>query len=384
MRMTFLFAEPTQLWLELSPTSVAEAWQHSQSFSTAGRCWRAYLNRLCLQGVQPWLEEESQQQATVFLKNGLSSVWEMVNGTAVEIAGKRFVLIPTEDIDSDELRVPQEWVDLPRWAGDYYLAVQVNVEEQCLRIWGYTTHRHLKTRGNYDRRDRAYTLAAEDLVRDISLLGLARQSDESTRTAIEPLPELPAIQGSNLLQRLGNLDVIFPRNAIPFALWGALFDRDDWRDRLYRLRQGNPAEPILANLGQWFENLFETGWQSIESLFPNSENLALGWRRTEAEVRRVKEIELGGRVFALVVGLAAEADGRTSIRVQLRPGARDRVLPEGIQLLLRSESGEILKSVAARSQDDYIQLQRFKCVSGYRFDLQITLDEFSTAEAFQV
>ncbi|PSO81051.1 MAG: hypothetical protein BRC41_15925 [Cyanobacteria bacterium QH_9_48_43] len=50
----------------------------------------------------------------------LPSFWEVVNGTAIALSGVRLVLIPSEAADLSELRVPQEWVDIPSWGGDYY------------------------------------------------------------------------------------------------------------------------------------------------------------------------------------------------------------------------------------------------------------------------
>lgn len=75
-------------------------------------------------------------------RDDLSSIWEVVNGTAIGIGETRIVLIP-EAMDTDEYEVQAEWVDIPSWAADYYLAVQVNSEDCWLRIWGYTTHKKL-------------------------------------------------------------------------------------------------------------------------------------------------------------------------------------------------------------------------------------------------
>ena len=65
-------------------------------------------------------------------------------------------MIPTEALDISELRVPQEWVDIPNWSADYYAAVQVNVEEGYIRIWGYTSQVNLKEKATYDANEKAY------------------------------------------------------------------------------------------------------------------------------------------------------------------------------------------------------------------------------------
>ena len=67
-------------------------------------------------------------------------------GSANEIGKLRLILIPTDNLDRSELRVPQEWLDLPTWAGDYSLGVQINLDSQMINIWGFASHQALKDR----------------------------------------------------------------------------------------------------------------------------------------------------------------------------------------------------------------------------------------------
>ncbi|MBV9386644.1 MAG: DUF1822 family protein, partial [Chroococcidiopsidaceae cyanobacterium CP_BM_ER_R8_30] len=153
------FADPTQLWLEVSQTTQANAWQQSQSFRAPNCRWNTYLNLSCLNTFLPWLREEYEPGAAPWPNlAALPSFWGVVNGTAITLGTKRLVLVPTETIDLSELRVPQEWVDIPSWVADYYIAAQVNPDDGWVRIWGYTTHQQLKTSGSYDSGDRTYCL----------------------------------------------------------------------------------------------------------------------------------------------------------------------------------------------------------------------------------
>ncbi len=56
-----------------------------------------------------------------------SDTWQFVNGSVLELNGKRIVLLPSKAIDRSELVIPQEWVDIPAWAGDYFMAVQIDL-----------------------------------------------------------------------------------------------------------------------------------------------------------------------------------------------------------------------------------------------------------------
>ncbi len=55
---------------------------------------------------------------------------------------------------------------------------------------------------------------------------------KTTRQAINSLPPLPQTQAQKLITRLANPEIINPRSAIPFTLWGALIEHDGWRQNL--------------------------------------------------------------------------------------------------------------------------------------------------------
>ena len=398
--MSFAFETPQQIWLEISPESQAEAWRQSQSFSTPGSRRNAYLNHLCLRAFLPLLRAEYDPNSAVWPQaDALSSVWDVVNGFAINLNGVRLALIPTQDIDTSELRAPQEWVDIPSWAANYYLAAQVNPDDRWVQIWGYTTHHHLKTHSSYDPNDRTYCLDAYDLVQDLNGLWVVRQlcPDEVTRAEITQLPEVSSAQAENLLQRLKHPSIVIPRLAIPFELWGSLLERDDWRQRLCQQRQAGhrkdsqperPSKLALVNLSQWFQSIFDANWQSPESLFgpPPLASIPRNPPHSTPIVRRAKRIYLEtpelSQTLALIIELNAETDGRLGIRVQLHPTGQEAYLPANLTLALRSTLGETLQSVQTRDQDNYIRLKRFKCEPGKRFSLQISLGEVKLTEAF--
>lgn len=241
----------------------------SAAYSTSGARWRATLNQLALDAFLPWLREEYAPHARPWLNSAtLPTVWEFVNGTVIAVDTVRMVLIPSDAIDTDELRVPQEWLDLPTWAADYYVAVQVNPDDGWMRVWGYTTHHRLKTQGNYDPSDRAYTLPEDSLFHDINTLWLARElcPNEALRAEVPALPSLPASQAANLIERLSDPTIAFPRQAIPFPLWGAVLEHGGWRKQLYQRRQGMPEQWSIT---QWLQSGIsmlaeQVGWAQAE------------------------------------------------------------------------------------------------------------------------
>lgn len=329
----------THLYLEIPEIREPEA-----AFSTPGSRWRATLNQTALAAILPWLQSEYAPTAKVWRSRTLSSLWEAVNGTAITFDGLRLVLVPTTAIESDELRVPQEWVDLPSWVADYYLAVQVNVDEGWLRIDGYTTHQRLKAQARYDADDRTYSLDATHLIQDINVLWVTREfcPEETLRADVATLPALPLAQAENLLKRLGNPAITFPRLEVPFQLWGALIEHGGWRQRLYELRQGLPEQ---WSAQQWLQSGIshlaqQLGWSEM-ALSPitvtgmrSAPSPESGWRKSQSQAL-VRELTIAGATYELLV--SPLEDELSAWRFELRPATTTQGIPAGWTLRLLTE-----------------------------------------------
>jgi hypothetical protein len=388
--MTFTFAEPTELLLEISSSLQAQSWQQSQVYTTASSRWRAYTNQICLNAVLNWIKTEYFPEAIALSS---SSLWDIVNGSVISLGEKRILLLPSEAIDHSELEVPQEWVDIPNRAVDYYFAVQVKPDGEWVKVWGYTTHQELKSQGKYDTFDRTYCIDAGFLTKDLNAFFLTYQfcPTEQTKATIAALPELSDIQAENLLQRLGSASVTFPRLAVPFTLWGALLENEQWRQRLSQQRQNNVNARV--NLTQWLEGIYSAGWQEIETLFgANASLLALNLRSgistTDVKIKRAKLIDLKMQIeslsVVLLIALIPLADQQVSVRVQLHPASGESYLPANVKLALFSESGEPLQEVLARRQDNYMQLPIFDVEAGELFSIQVAFGELEVRENFVV
>ncbi len=336
---TLTLNNPTNLWLEIPEEQQSKIWEQSQAFSTDNRRWMAYLNRLSLKAFLPWLKEEHSSDAKVFPNSAtLPSIWEVTNGTGISFNDKKLVLIPSEALDISELRIPQEWVDIPKWSADYYVAVQVNVEEGYIRIWGYTSQVNLKEKATYDANEKAYCLDKEDLISNLSILWISRQlcPEEITKNETVPMAELSTTQAENLITRLGNPQLINPRQEIPFSSWGALLEHGAWRQGLYEKRQGMQRQ---WSIRQWMQNgvseFAQTfGWASADL----QQNLA-GARGIAAPVQLptlIKRITISGSEYELSVKAKGEIQNRTW-RFELRPAAVGEMIPVGVKLMLLTE-----------------------------------------------
>ncbi len=261
--------DPTQLVLELNETIINRAWQQSQDAANSASHWQKYLNQVTLNTFLPWLQTEEDATAKAGFNSATQAdIWEVVNGTAIGIDGAKLVLIPSEAEDLSEMRVPQEWIDIPGWAADYYLAVQVSLDGGYLRVWGYATHQQLKNNGDYSYSDRTYSLSDEQLITDIDVLWVARElcPNEVTQATVEPIKTFANAQAENLIQRLGSQSQVLPRLAVPFTTWAALMQNPKWCRRLAATRRGQAIKtPVLQWLQQGVANLAsELGWRQIE------------------------------------------------------------------------------------------------------------------------
>lgn len=399
-----------QIWLELLPEDQEIAWQKIQKYSNPASCWNAYLNYLSLHQFATLLEGDPTLPGDLnlsHLEEYSASLWEFINGTKLTLGSTQIVLIPTDKNGISEFRVPQEWVDIPNWIADYYVAIELNLDEHWMRVCGYTTHEKIKKLGIYDLIDRTYCLEIENLEPDINVMWVAMELFTVKTIEVPALPHLSELQIEKLLEKLSKHTHYSPRLELKFEEWAALIVNDEIRQKLYRNRLSNSPELCsherhqvetdtansrsVNNLSLWLQNIFESGWQSLDTLLgTNSERIGFQFRMdsnwNEVRVKSAKLVDLGmelkGMTIILLIGLTVEADRRVGIRVQLYPATGETYLPPSIALSLVSEGGGRLQEVQSRSHDNYIQLKRFKSPPGKRFAIEVSLGDISIKEHF--
>ncbi|WP_335008765.1 DUF1822 family protein [Nostoc sp.] len=393
-----------QLLLQIHTSIQQQAWKDAQQHSHKIAQSSAYLNRVCLYTFLDWLNDQVPDEAlsnsSIYPnEDSFRSILEVVNGTAIGIGTRRVILIPNENIDSESLRVPQEWIDIPTFVGDYYLAVQIDLEanaDECtLTVQGFATHRQVKQLSKYDPRDRTYILPTDQLITSLTVMEVTLGIQ--MRAEVPELPILSETEAQNLLELLGDSSIYSPRLRvdIPFAQWAALLNNDEWRQQLYQRRIGQFVTKSIGktnNLSKWLQNTFDDSWQSLNTLFnQESGNLVYSFRHYQEAAKGISvdgiklidlEMQLSNQSVALLVGLTPETDGKVAVRVQLHPAKGQTYLPPNIKLALISQSESILQEIQSRIQDNFIQLKRFVCPPGKIFKIQVAIDEFSVTEEF--
>lgn len=397
---------PEQIWIELFPEELKKTWQQTENYYTHTSRWNAYLNYITLSNFINWVKADPdiQDPLQVWLtKEGLPSLWEIVNGTKLTLGETQLVIIPTDKTNFSEFRIPQEWVDIPNWIAHYYIAVQINFDQQWMRVGGYTTYEKIRKQGKYDQIDRTYILDPEDLTEDLNTMWVARELFPPLPLEVQSLPILSTIEIETGIEKLSKLTQSSPRLALKFEEWATLISNSETRQQLYQQRllnsqkQSNFVEQVESkeikanNLSLWLQNIFEAGWQSFDQLLEiESKKLAYQFRNNstlhEFPIKTAKLIDLGmelkGIAVILLVGITLETEKKVAIRVQLHPADSETYLPPYLKLSLLSEEEAILQEVQSRSHDNYIQLKRFKSPPGKSFSIQLSLGNANIKENF--
>jgi len=331
-----------ELLLELSSEIIAASWSETRKFSGEVSRWNAYLNSLCLKRLVRWFQEEREAEIIVPPEAELASIWEVVNGTSITVDNNSVVIVPVEAIALDEFRVPQEWVDIPKWVANYYLAVEINADDGWLKVCGYATQEMLKTQGVYDEGDRSYFLDKQDLVENLDVMWVAMELCPDEKLPVASLPALGANRVESLLTKLSQNFGHSPRLEVGFPYWGALLENPVWRQELYRRRSAGAVSRALTNLSNWYKDAIEPGWQTIEELAAGAASSgAFAFRNRPLEKR---EPEAMDSLINLIYNSSDE--GRLKVAAQrlgemeLEAGQRSEVVGALVHLLGKTNNEE--------------------------------------------
>ncbi|KYC40671.1 hypothetical protein WA1_23800 [Scytonema hofmannii PCC 7110] len=172
---------------------------------------------------------------------------------------------------------------------------------------------------------------------------------------------------------------------------------DYLEDLLIHLNQATEKIKQPIHLSQWFMNVVDLGWQTIESLLNPQQQAELVFKFRGAEhyealqlenlnssVQKGKILDLGqnskSQLIALVVGLIPASREEINIGVKVYPIGEQNYLPEELELTVLDEVGITVMQAIARNTKS-IQLN-FISEIGERFSVKITLGNVSFTEVF--
>jgi hypothetical protein len=406
---------PESLWCEITPADQQTAEQAEQrAYSHEGARWRAYLNTLCLECLQRELPIVLDLPDPVLpTMPDLPQRWEVLTGLPLQIGEVNLVVIPSDSTTLDELRVPSEWVDIEHWAVPYYVACQVDLDDNWLRVLGYATHTELK-QGSYDTDDRTYSLPISALNDNLNTLWLLRDYYPDPQPIVPALPILTADQIAALLQHFSQPVPYSPRllsliTDQSFTEWLAFIADPARLQQLYAARtlpvtqvspQSAPQlERTIANLSDSFTEMrrqvlevFGEGWSLLSELTNpptfTPAIVARGSQSKRAEIAPAgKKITLKGQDFNLAISYDAphdlEVTPEISAEIKVNASGAPVSLPIGLTLTIRDADRNLIDGDRAIPGAPSECLQA--CIIGspneeYIVELSTTDDSAPTAE----
>lgn len=366
---------------------------------------RAFINRLTLNAVKNWLETESglEESPQVWInEKDLPSIWEVINGVKISLGDLKIVLIPTEEMGTEVFSVPAEWVDIPDWNADYYLAVQVQLSENenWLRIYGYTSYKELKQLGRYDEIWRIYSLDREYLTEDLdfNVMWVAQQLRANHKIEPKSLSNLSLPERDNLLAELGKPSLYSPRFKVDFQQWAKFIKDERWRQKLYEQRL-KPLQKVAEKrktdygtviLMDWFKGIITEAWQSMNEILTEEQ---LAYRTAYRSIAyntiiKGKKIDLGIQLekksLALIVEITPVDHGEAKVCLQLHP-REQTYLPQNLQLIVSDSERKPVSDLEAKSRekDNWLQLE-FTAESEEQFITTIKLDDCYVDQKFTI
>lgn len=139
------------------------------------------------------------------------------------------------------------------------------------------------------------------------------------------------------------------------------------------------------SLSQWFDDVVQSGWDTLEALFQGQEQPEFAFRSVARKhtVQRGKWIHLerGQDEIALLIDLAKTPEPDLDISVQVFP-QRDRLLPNDLELAILDDSGKSLLQAVARESGSLIC--KLSGQPGETFAIKLKVGEFSLIENFLI
>lgn len=398
---------PNQIVLEIDDRALAQATATAEKVMPNATARHLYIiNSLCCNAVQSWLQDSittEDEQIIAPEACSLQALWSVVTGVPLTVGSLQVVAIAEEAIDTASLTIPREWIDIPQWQPDYFIATQIDLDRQYILLWGYASLATAKQKGTLRTTHQYYLLERDDISLDMPSLGTIGIRPKPATDASTAPQAVGSETKLRLLNTLSEPSPFAPRLDIPFATWSTLAADNSWLQTLYERRckkagcqVSNPVTNLLTWLGSDLTAAIQTGWQDfselIRSTSTDSSRVTFVSRSRDRELEGTRiekaklidlQIQLERHVKVILLVAISETNiGSFGIVAQLHPESGIVHLPESVRLKLTADS-EILEDLIARPQDRYLQIQ-FSCPAETNFELEVSLEGVSCVEKFVV
>ena len=149
------------------------------------------------------------------------------------------------------------------------------------------------------------------------------------------------------------------------------------------------------NLSHWLQNVFDTGWHTVQTLFESKPELQFAFRSSQVlessastggnlPIKRGKllSLERGKEQVALFVGLMTTNEPDIDISVEVYPTNGEKNLPNDLQLMVLDDAGETLMQARANKTGNL--LFELSGEPGEHFTVKLALGDVSVTENFLI
>ena len=354
---------PEVIWME--PEYFEMAKQMSDRVTSESRQWQTYLSALAVQSFEQWLSDRLPNQRVERAEIGTVSY--------LKIGEFKLCIIAVEHCLDEVVSVPQDALALAKRSegkpaptgatptkriasgtqtSDFYAVLEVLEEEEQVIIRGF--------------------LHCDQINYYWSLLNLPALEDgcyQLPLSLFDAEPHHLLLYCRYLAPVAVNLPVVLAAAKVEANVSGHL-------------------KKSRTKLTQWLQGIFDKTWFSIDAMLDHEVNLSLNTRSVDLGLKKGKLIDLqmqmGIQNLALLVSIAREAQAQLGVSIQLHPTRGNKYLPPNLKLTLLSKAGKNLQEVTSRSHDSYIQLKSFKGEVGKYFSIEVSLDDVSIKEDFEL
>ena len=337
--------------IELEPEYFDLAKELSDRVRSESRQWETYLSALSVQSFEQWLSDRLPNQTVNRHEVGTVSYLRVGEFKLCIIVAEHF-LDEVVSLPQDTLAKPSKRIDSGKTTSDFYVVLEVLEEEEQVIIRGFLPYEQI----SYYR----------------SLLNLQASQNgcyQLPLSLFDPEPHHLLLYCRYLAPAAVTLPVVLAPAKVEADLSGYL-------------------KQSRTKLTQWFQDIVDETWLSIDALSDPKFTFSLNTRSSDLGVKRGKlidfEMQIGSQTMALLVSISQEKEAKIGVCIQLYPTGGNKYLPPNLKLILLSKAGKILQEVTSRTQDNYIQLKSFKGEPGKYFSIDISLNNASVREDFEL
>ncbi|MDJ0695921.1 DUF1822 family protein, partial [Mastigocoleus sp. MO_188.B34] len=286
--------------------------------------WQNHQNALALIGFEKWLKQRkpelqvNRNECSILKPQYSSKINAVCN---IKVGDLIVCLLNTDNLTGGFIAVTKTVIDVPEFAANFYVLVEVLEEQGQVMIKGFLPYDQL----NY-------------YCKSVNLEALQNEYYQLPVSLFKLAPN----------QLLLYLSFVAP-SAIPLPIPQSVTATSGIKQVLNRANQS------IVKLSNWLHGTFDIGWEATEAMLAPSFQTQPAFRFRDALslVERGKLLNLGieqaGESIALVVGFQAVEAPKYQVSVKVYPTENHIYLPENLQLMVLDSTGKAVMQALARN-----------------------------------